>query len=288
MVSAGDYQALRKTLHEIVTTVPLEYLPDFWDRLRNFEREQHMDTSVETLARLTPTHADALYTCYEYLAHMEVLYPPPLLGPFEPASCHDTLRLPASPAASVSNAPFVRKWKAYLEWEESDPLNLRETDEMAYITRICSAYRKANTRMRFCPELWHMSYEWYKCIGNEHEALLTLSEGINGNRDSLLLNFALADTLEQRGDIQLSRRIYDDLLRTFRTMLKLRHSNAGSSKEFGSIYVRYMHFALRAEGICAVQAVFKQAELDGPLLGTVYEEVADLEQNLGAFGHDAI
>jgi cleavage stimulation factor subunit 3 len=145
---------LRNALHEIVTTVPLEYLYEFWDRLQDLEHERHMSTSAETLARLTPAHADAQFACYEYLAYMELLYPLPLVGPLEPASSSDAWCLPASPASSVSDAPFVRKWKAYLKWEESDPLNLRETSKMAYINRICSAYRKANTRMRFCQELW--------------------------------------------------------------------------------------------------------------------------------------
>ncbi|KAK7017896.1 mRNA 3'-end-processing protein rna14 [Paramarasmius palmivorus] len=275
---SGDYETLRKALHEIVTAVPLQYLSDFWERLQAFESKQHPITSEETLAQLTPAHADALFACYEYLAHLEILYPPPILGPLEPTTSIDTLRLPASPAASVPNAPLVRKWKAYLKWEENDPLNLRENNKMAYNNRMRNAYRKANTRMRY------MAYEWYKSNGHEHEALATLSEGIEGNRESLFLNFALADALMQRGDIRLAKRVYDDLLLTLRTMLKLHHANVGPSNELGMTYIRYMQFSVQTGGICAAQAVLEQAIRDSPLTpGSVYEEAANLFQTESRF-----
>ncbi|KAK7029479.1 mRNA 3'-end-processing protein rna14 [Paramarasmius palmivorus] len=130
-----------------------------------------------------------------------------------------------------------------------------------------------------------MAYEW--CISNakEHEAFLKLTEGIKGNRDSLLLNNALADLFESRGDLDEAVKVYEDLLLTHRAALVLKggkDGNADACEELGLVYVSYMQFALRTGGLLAARSVFRQATVDGALTPwSVYEEAAKVEREYG-------
>lgn len=63
------------------------------------------------------------------------------------------LHLPARPTwVGEADRNLVQAWKAYLKWEESNPLVIEDTNVLA--SRVNMAYRKAVIRMRFFPEIW--------------------------------------------------------------------------------------------------------------------------------------
>lgn len=61
--------------------------------------------------------------------------------------------LPTPPSWSESDRAAVQGWKAYVKWEESNPLDLEDT--AAFHSRVSAAYRKACAAMQFYPEIWY-------------------------------------------------------------------------------------------------------------------------------------
>lgn len=62
------------------------------------------------------------------------------------------LDLPSPPVLRSEERSLLASWRKYLEFEESNPLDI---DEKAMLNaRILSIYRKAVIRMRFYPEVW--------------------------------------------------------------------------------------------------------------------------------------
>ena len=64
------------------------------------------------------------------------------------------LVLPRVPTFSQNERALVGAWKAYLKWEESNPLELDEKDKVVLIQRVQAVYRKAVIRMRYFAEIW--------------------------------------------------------------------------------------------------------------------------------------
>lgn len=60
--------------------------------------------------------------------------------------------LPTPPTWSESDRTTVQGWKAYVKWEESNPLDLEDTASLH--SRVSAAYRKACAAMQFYPEIW--------------------------------------------------------------------------------------------------------------------------------------
>jgi cleavage stimulation factor subunit 3 len=59
------------------------------------------------------------------------------------------LFLPSLPTFNTNERALVGAWKNYLEWEESNPLEIKDKDKPTLVTGIQSVYLKAVVRMRF-------------------------------------------------------------------------------------------------------------------------------------------
>ena len=100
------------------------------------------------MADLSPAHMQArtvLRQLQKYTASLDL---PPSLS-FD----HPRLTLPPLPSFTQQERTLVLAWKAYLKWEEGNPLELEDKDP-ALITRVQCAYRKALVHMRFYSEIW--------------------------------------------------------------------------------------------------------------------------------------
>lgn len=60
--------------------------------------------------------------------------------------------LPPKPTFSDSDRQLVSGWKAYLKWEEGNPLVISDTEVLT--SRVGYALRKCLAEMRHFPELW--------------------------------------------------------------------------------------------------------------------------------------
>lgn len=143
--------ALRKAYHRAVQ-IPLDNVERLWQELEAFETNLNKITAKKFMADLSPAHMQARTTLRQLSNHLSGLYPP-----LSNQNGRPELFLPALPTFDTSERTLVGKWKAYLKWEESNPLELEEKDKATLITRIQGVYRKAVIRMRYYTEIWFVS-----------------------------------------------------------------------------------------------------------------------------------
>ncbi|KAG5219406.1 mRNA 3'-end-processing protein [Salix suchowensis] len=200
--------ALRKVYHRAVQ-IPLDNVERLWQDLEAFEVSLNRITAKKFMADLSPSHMQARTVLRQLQKHLGPLFPP-----LAPSSRHRAL---------------VGAWKAYLKWEESNPLEIEEKDKASLITRIQSVYRKAVIRMRYYSKYgsWH--------IVGPHRSVKTMrlsryskpaSKPIHPGKSfsnacryrvipimfSPLLNFAYAEVLEAKGDVKAVHEVYGQLL----------------------------------------------------------------------------
>lgn len=84
--------------------------------------------------------------------HLTVLFPPPPPS----RTSRPPIWLPRQPTFSAGDKALVGRWRLYLKWEESNPLEIEEKDRATLLTRLQGVYRKAIVRMRFFSEIWYV------------------------------------------------------------------------------------------------------------------------------------
>ena len=85
--------------------------------------------------------------------HLATLFPP--MPP--PKSKSGSIYLPRAPTFNANDKALVGRWRQYLKWEESNPLEVDEKDKVQLHLRIRAVYRKAVVRMRFFAEIWYVT-----------------------------------------------------------------------------------------------------------------------------------
>ena len=121
---------------------------------------------------LSPAHMQARAVLRGMDKHMKILFPLPLSHDGQPP-----LVLPRVPTFSQSERALVGAWKAYLKWEENNPLELDEKDKGALIQRVQAVYRKAVIRMRYFAEIWSVTP-----VSATHQLLLTTPHQVSSVR----------------------------------------------------------------------------------------------------------
>lgn len=142
--------ALRKVYHRAVQ-IPLDNVEGLWQELETFETNLNRITAKKFMADLSPAHMQARTTLRQLTNHLNALYP---LTPPPSAGARPEIFLPSLPTFNASERTLIGKWKAYLKWEESNPLEIEEKDKSVLISRIQGVYRKAVIRMRYYTEIW--------------------------------------------------------------------------------------------------------------------------------------
>jgi cleavage stimulation factor subunit 3 len=141
--------SLRKVYHRAVQ-IPLDNVERLWQELEAFETGLNKITAKKFMADLSPAHMQARTVLRQLVNHVTPLYAQTGGGTGE-----QQLYLPALPRFDTAERALVGKWKAYLKWEESNPLEIEEKDKATLITRIQGVYRKAVIRMRYYTEIWY-------------------------------------------------------------------------------------------------------------------------------------
>lgn len=232
--------ALRKVYHRAVQ-IPLDNVERLWQELETFETNLNKITAKKFMADLSPAHMQARTVLRQLTNHLSALFPPPS-SKF--VNGRQEIWLPSLPKFDPAERALVGKWKAYLKWEESNPLEIEEKDKTSLITRLQGVYRKAVIRMRYYSEIWYeiplmtdpqistfellvslyairyMAYIWTSNVGKTDEALAILKAGIEANPTSYLLNFAYAEAQEVRKDFTEVHAAYDRFLSALRNELE--------------------------------------------------------------------
>ena len=164
----------------------------------------------------------------------------------------------------------IEQWEQYIKREKSNPLN---DDEDVVVKRVMYAYEQFLLRFGFHPQVWidavsylensrtHLSQRDYKKItveevNNIYERALSA-----GLENCPLVHFSYADLEESRKNYAKVHSIYKKALEV-------------KSIETTLVYVQYMRFARRAEGITSARNVFKEARNDPGSKCHVYVEAA--------------
>lgn len=82
--------------------------------------------------------------------HLSVLYPQ------TPASKsgRTPIWLPRPPTFNQGDKAIVSRWRQYLKWEESNPLEIEDANRSTFLQRVQTVYKKATIRMRYYSEIW--------------------------------------------------------------------------------------------------------------------------------------
>lgn len=141
---------LRKAYHRAVQ-IPLENVEQLWSELEAFEIGLNRTIAKKHMSDLMPGYMQArqvLRNLQRQTAPLNVSAPTKSVIP--------GLYLPARPSFTQAERNLVNAWKAYLKYEESNPLEMDDKEKAQLHARIQAQYRKACVQMRFFPEIWYV------------------------------------------------------------------------------------------------------------------------------------
>ena len=180
------------------------------------------------------------------------------------------------PTGSLEEAKQLEIWRKYINWEKSNPLKLE--DEAEVIKRVNYAYEQCLLCFGYHADIYY-EYALYletkgKSLAGEtkvdpkkylEDAANIFERATTGLlKDNILLHFAYADFEEGRNNKTKATKIYDRILSI-------------PSIDPTLIYIQYMKFARRTEGIKLARVIFKRAREDTRSKHQVYIAAALME-----------
>ncbi|XP_061670217.1 cleavage stimulation factor subunit 3 isoform X2 [Syngnathoides biaculeatus] len=181
------------------------------------------------------------------------------------------------PQNSPQEAQQVDMWKKYIQWEKSNPL--RTEDQTLITKRVMFAYEQCLLVLGHHPDVWYESAQYLEQSskllaekGDMNNSKLFSDEAANiyeraiGTllKKNMLLYFSFADYEESRMKHEKVHSIYNKLL-------------AIEDIDPTLVYIQYMKFARRAEGIKSGRIIFKKAREDLRTRHHVYVTAALME-----------
>eukprot|EP00064_Thunnus_orientalis_P005307 superscaffoldBa00000512_g5321 len=181
------------------------------------------------------------------------------------------------PQNSPQEAQQVEMWKKYIQWEKSNPL--RTEDQTLITKRVMFAYEQCLLVLGHHPDIWYEAAQYLEQSskllaekGDMNNSKLFSDEAANiyeraiGTllKKNMLLYFSFADYEESRMKYEKVHSIYNKLL-------------AIEDIDPTLVYIQYMKFARRAEGIKSGRTIFKKAREDLRTRHHVYVTAALME-----------
>ncbi|KAM6980919.1 cleavage stimulation factor subunit 3 isoform 2-T2 [Aplochiton taeniatus] len=181
------------------------------------------------------------------------------------------------PQNSPQEAQQVEMWKKYIQWEKSNPL--RTEDQTLITKRVMFAYEQCLLVLGHHPDVWYEAAQYLEQSskllaekGDMNNAKLFSDEAANiyeraiGTllKKNMLLYFSFADYEESRMKHEKVHSIYNRLL-------------AIEDIDPTLVYIQYMKFGRRAEGIKSGRTIFKKAREDMRTRHHVYVTAALME-----------
>ncbi|XP_026086883.1 cleavage stimulation factor subunit 3-like [Carassius auratus] len=181
------------------------------------------------------------------------------------------------PQNSPQEAQQVEMWKKYIQWEKNNPL--RTEDQTLITKRVMFAYEQCLLVLGHHPDVWYEAAQYLEQSskllaekGDMNNAKLFSDEAANiyeraiGTllKKNMLLYFSFADYEESRMKHDKVHSIYNRFL-------------AIEDIDPTLVYIQYMKFARRAEGIKSGRSIFKKAREDPRTRHHVYVTAALME-----------
>ncbi|WVO12857.1 hypothetical protein L204_100465 [Cryptococcus depauperatus] len=185
---------LRKVYRRAVV-IPLNNIEALWKSYDTFETTLSKLTSKKFLAEKSP----AYMTARTALRELRIL-----------TDRIPKRTIPPRPTFTEQDRQSVGAWKAYLKWEENNPLVIEEPAVLE--SRIGYALKKCLSDMRHFPELWYYASAYYSKIGKNDQAVEILKHGVEACPKSFLLTFALAEAEENHKNYSACHSLYTFLI----------------------------------------------------------------------------
>ncbi|EIW69695.1 hypothetical protein M231_06303 [Tremella mesenterica] len=287
-----------RAVYQRAICIPLNNLESLWKAYDAFESGINKAASKKFLQEHSPAYMTARTALRELKNLVDPIPHPPI---------------PPHPTFSDEDRSAVSQWKAYLKWEESNPLVIEDPTKLD--ERISYAIRKCLGAMRHFPELWFQAAEYYVAQEKKDQVVEVLKAGVEACPKSFLLTFALADLEEDRGNVTGAGAAYEELISKLGEELEVlvrdvedevegakgpAVENGEEGKEerekrgkeveerrkgeveektvaLGVVWVMYMRHARRASGIKAARGVFGKARKSSHATWHVYEASAMME-----------
>ncbi|TCD68366.1 mRNA 3'-end-processing protein rna14 [Steccherinum ochraceum] len=208
--------AIRKAYQRAIQT-PMASVQKLWDEYSDFEKKLNPQLAKKFLSDHQPSMMKAQKAYNALHAHTASIFP-------VSSADGQHIVLPMPPTFTSGEKQLMTKWRQYLKWEESNPLEFSDKERARLHARVQAAYRKAVVRMRYYPEIWYMAYVWASSVSNDatlseakrkekrEEAVSYLKGGIAANTASFVLNFAYAELLEEAQDFKEVHNVYQKFI----------------------------------------------------------------------------
>ncbi|KAI0684607.1 hypothetical protein C8T65DRAFT_539892, partial [Cerioporus squamosus] len=293
-----------RSVYQQAVQIPMDGVAKLWDAYQDFERTIDTAMAKQSVSHVKAQHMHACKVLEELVQHLEGILP------YNSANSWN-IWLPRVPTFNSDEQALVTRWRRYLIWEENDPLKIRHTHPDMFKERVRSAYGKAVVHMRFYPEIWHMAYLCLSGIGDSERAQNLLIASVEANPTSFLLNFAYAEMLEAQQHFSLAKETFEKLLSMLRKQLDHIIVNLNTSreeticydsgqflgntsfarpkltelsdrrKEYGVVWIAYIRFIRRTNGLNAARETFNRARQDSGTPWEVHEAAALMEYHYG-------
>ncbi|XP_028414196.1 cleavage stimulation factor subunit 3-like isoform X2 [Dendronephthya gigantea] len=252
---------LRKVYQRAVFT-PINNLEALWREYTAFEQNVNKVLAKKLVDEKTRDYMNARRTAKEYEAITRNIVRG---NPSVP------------PQGTAAELKQLQLWNKYLQWERSNPLKTEDHNTLA--KRVMYAYEQALLALGFYPNIW---YQAALFLEDRSKQLFEKGDQQNGKtmadeasaiyeratssqlKYNVMLHFAWADFLESRMKADKAKEVYDKLLETPNIDPTL-------------VYIQYMKFSRRAEGIKESRAVFKRSREDSRSSHHVFVAAALME-----------
>ncbi|XP_046843995.1 cleavage stimulation factor subunit 3-like [Xenia sp. Carnegie-2017] len=237
---------LRKVYQRAVFT-PINNLESLWRDYTSFEQSVNKVLAKKLIDEKTREYMNARRAAKEY----------------EAITRNITRGNPSvPPQGTPSEMKQLNLWNKYLQWEKSNPL---KSEDMAVLTkRVMYAFEQALLALSFYPNIWYQAALFLedrsrqlfdqgdqqngKIMADEANAIYERATSTH-MKFNVMLHFAWADFLESQMKVNKAKDVYENLLST-------------PNIDHTLIYIQFMKFSRRSEGIKESRAVFKRARED--------------------------
>jgi cleavage stimulation factor subunit 3 len=235
--------ALRK-LYQRAIENPMHNLESVWKEYDAFENGLHKIIAKAVLTEHGPKYMSARAVYRERKNHMEGISRNVLARP---------------PRGNAKDKHQAQLWKRLIEYEKTNPQTL---EAPLLKDRVAFAFNQALLYLYHYPEIWYDSAMWQLENNDYDSAVAVLQKANIALADNLFLHYQLADLLESHSDIKRAKEVYENLLK---------------KKSDTLIYVQYMRFARRQEGVDAARKVFFRARKSPNCTYHIYLAAAQME-----------
>lgn len=224
----GEKLTMIRKVYQQAVVLPLTQVDTLWKEYEAWETSNNRDLAKEIISKLIQKHQTAKQVrrdrrkFQDYLLKHLVSRPLHCIGAYEGARIKRQLLL----------------WKQLLEYEMTNPLRL---EPEALKKRVSFNFRQCISCLLHCPEVWYEYAMFYLSQKSAVDARRVLREGMDFLHQSILMHLIFATFEESMKNFKDAKKIYELCI---------------SRNPHPLMFIQYMRFCRRIEGIAAARKAF--------------------------------